>query len=356
MEKRLERVNQGLRAVGVRVTIKQKGNRLYLRATLPHKPHSGKRGNVPTDISLGVSANDEGLKLAIAEARRLGRLLDSRTFCWKEYLGESKSDMADVLAEFEEDYFSTAPRTPERERHYRHEFHSVFQKLPAITADAMIDLALTTPPCTRNRRRYCLALAKLATFVGIDPTKIRELGKGYTRAQLNPRNIPSDEYIWQIWQELPEKFQWTYGAIATYGLRPHEVYALDWDETPLLWVNRGKTGARIVTPLHPEWLYAIGDGEPPHTICKTNCAKGERISKAIGEKIPFNLYDLRHAWAIRAVRYGLDISLAAQQMGHSVKIHSEIYHYWIDKNIHLQAWEKLTRRSDRPIPPLVFKP
>ncbi|HAA32739.1 MAG TPA: integrase, partial [Cyanobacteria bacterium UBA8553] len=65
----------------------------------------------------------------------------------------------------------------------------------------------------------------------------------------------------------------------------------------------------------------------------------------------FRPYDLRHCWAIRSIHYGLDIPLAAQQMGHSATIHSQTYHAWLSYQHHQQAFERLLKRADRPLPP-----
>ncbi len=42
-------------------------------------------------------------------------------------------------------------------------------------------------------------------------------------------------------------------AIACYGLRSHEVFRLDLEDFPVVRVTQGKTGARFVYPLYPEW-------------------------------------------------------------------------------------------------------
>jgi len=60
---------------------------------------------------------------------------------------------------------------------------------------------------------------------------------------------------------------------------------------------------------------------------------------------------LRHRWAVRTLEYGLDISLAAQQMRHSVQVHSDIYHHWITEDVHRRAFNALMLRPDRPRPP-----
>ncbi|MGJ3254144.1 MAG: hypothetical protein ACFE0J_23875 [Elainellaceae cyanobacterium] len=66
---------------------------------------------------------------------------------------------------------------------------------------------------------------------------------------------------------------------------------------------------------------------------------------------PFSPKMLRHAWAVRSLRFKIDISIAAQQQGHSVEVHSKIYHRWITKQHHQEAFEKAMLQGDRPLPP-----
>ena len=343
----IDEANRRLRAAQIRVSIRARGNKLSLRATLPPKPSSTKLGDYQQDISLGVSANDAGLKLAIAEAKKLGVLLDSRKFDWQDYLGTAKpNNLKQTLEDFEEAYFRNTPRTLTTEYTYRKEYQAVFKRLTQISESAMLALIETKTPATRVRKRYGDALGKLANFVGMDGTKIRAMGRGYNRSQLNPRTIPTEAEVVEVGESLPDDLRWGYWAIAAYGLRPHEIYLLDFEEFPMTYVGRGKTNERVTFPFPPQWAEAIPkDGAPPPTICKGNAARGERITHAYRKHLPFNLYALRHAWAIRTIDYGLDISLAAQQMGHSVKVHSEIYHHWITKEIHLKAWQRLTAQQ-----------
>jgi integrase len=68
--------------------------------------------------------------------------------------------------------------------------------------------------------------------------------------------------------------------------------------------------------------------------------------------IPFTPYDLRHAWAIRSMEFGLALELAAQQMGHSMAIHSQTYHKWISDRHHREAFARIMQKPDRIKPPI----
>ena len=43
------------------------------------------------------------------------------------------------------------------------------------------------------------------------------------------------------------------------------------------------------------------------------------------------LYDLRHAWAIRSISKLPSTSMAAKCMGHDIAVHHRTYHRWIDQ-------------------------
>jgi len=50
-------------------------------------------------------------------------------------------------------------------------------------------------------------------------------------------------------------------------------------------------------------------------------------------KAAFQPYDLRHAWAVRAIHNPkISPSLAAKSMGHSLAVHSSVYQRWFDSH------------------------
>jgi len=50
--------------------------------------------------------------------------------------------------------------------------------------------------------------------------------------------------------------------------------------------------------------------------------------------------------------FGMDVGMAAAQMGHSVDLHCKLYHKWITKDQQMKAFQILMARSDRPVAPL----
>ncbi|MEG4251077.1 hypothetical protein [Microcoleus sp. Pol10D4] len=58
----------------------------------------------------------------------------------------------------------------------------------------------------------------------------------------------------------------------------------------------------------------------------------------------FCAYALRHAWAIRAMSFDLDATLAAKQMGHSLATHTQTYHLALNEREQQRAYDKLISR------------
>jgi integrase len=69
-------------------------------------------------------------------------------------------------------------------------------------------------------------------------------------------------------------------------------------------------------------------------------------------KIPLPAYALRHCWAIRAIQLNLPIAIAARMMGHSVEVHTQTYHRWMNDDQYRQSDDRVCRAPNRPTPPV----
>lgn len=354
---RISQANGRLRSAKVGITIEQRGDRLLLRGTFPPRPGSKKDGPHQQRISLRVKATPAGLKQAESEARKISALLDCKEFSWEPYLKEPAETIGQWVSQFEGEYFARRDRTPKTWKTWSGDYEQVFKRLPqdaAITADALRETILTTAPNTKSRKRYCLALGALARFAGVDFDAKAYRGD-YSAQKVQPRDLPSDEAIVQAWQAIPApEWRWVFGMIATYGLRPGEIFQLDIEAYTgtILAVTDGKTGRRLVWPLYPEWVRQFD-----LTAIQCPQVSGYELSNRVGQYfrrrgLP-RAYDLRHRWAVRALEFKLDVCLAAQQMGHSVRVHTEIYHHWITADTHQRAWEAAMNRENRPLPPVL---
>lgn len=251
-----------------------------------------------------------------------------------------------------------------RETTWQEEYWKVLQNLPLdkpLTADVLHQLVINTPVNSRTRVRVCMAVSVLARFARIDYNPQPYRGK-YSPKAVQPRQIPTDDLIFQWFSNIKNPgWRWFYGMIATYGLRPHEVFRLDLDrlrsgDRVVHIGDDTKTGFHRTWAFHPEWFddFKLGN------VCVPNINLN-RINRKLGEaadeyfrktaKLPFVLYDMRHAWAIRTTLYGIPDTLAAQQMGHSLDVHNKIYQRWVGREIHQSAYESAMNRPDRPRPP-----
>ncbi|MBF2014837.1 MAG: site-specific integrase [Rivularia sp. T60_A2020_040] len=373
IEEQLVDINARLKASKSKVSIKKVGNTLQLRATLPLKPgdiHKSGRNRKQYFISLGIPANLNGLKTAEEEAYELGKLIARKCFEWNDkYLGQ-KGDrqqvktFKQVLETLEYDYFSSRKRTIKSEHSFWHlskRYKQYFESDLPVTSEGIIKIIKNiTSPSSRDQ-----AIRVARVF-----SKIHGIEVDFSNLKLpvvpNDRYIPSDMEILEAFKKYKIKSgntkvrkdyrnSWqlhrlVFGLIATYGLRPREVFNqpdLEWflsdDNTDNIWKvhKSNKTGYREVLPFVPEWvelfelknaqtIYLLKDKisqinsfhELSHLV-QTNARWFRRILD-----LPFEPYDLRHACAIRAHIQGLPIKASADNLGHSVEMHTKVYQRW----------------------------
>lgn len=364
---RLSEANARLKAANVNVSIEMDGGKLRLRATLPPRQGDGK--SKQQRIPLNVTATQDGLKQAESEAHVVRRSLNMGCFNWGTYIKaelpkETPKSIGDWIEAFEIDYFQRRDRNQQSQTTWYGDYFQVFKRLPQtkpLSTDDLRRLILTTKPDTKTRKRYCMVLKALAKFAKLDFDP-RSLSGKYSPTQTQQRDIPEDVTIVEWYHKLENPtWKWVFGMLAAYGLRNHEIYRVNLSPlkkgNPVITVLKGKTGSRSVYPIYEEWFedFKLCEVKSPDAdLTRTNVGLGNNVTHYFArKKIPFSPYDLRHAWAIRAELFGLPVSLAAQQMGHSVDVHGETYHHWINNKHQQQAYDAIMGRSDRPKPPIM---
>ncbi|WP_373525074.1 site-specific integrase [Nostoc sp.] len=372
MDNALTKINDRLKLAQIGVVVQQLSNRLYLRATLPPKPNSPKTKPYQQRIALGIYASIEGYKRAEAEARLLGGLIACKNFKWEAYLKTpagvfpAVATIENLIQKFEKYYFETRDRNQQSETTWKIDYWRVFQKLPqteVLNLENILKVVTNTTPDTKTRKRTCMALSSLAKFASVELNLKPYKGK-YNPRSVTPRDLPTDLIIAKHFYQIEsESWRWVYGMLATYGLRNHEVFRLDLgaiasgDYVVSVGEN-SKTGSRRVWPCYPEWFEEFQLQKvslPKVDLNQANHALGHVVTVWFKRhSIPFAPYNLRHCWAIRALEFGLDISLAAQQMGHSAKVHSELYHHWISHKHHQRAFELMANKGERPQVPRIL--
>jgi integrase len=367
-----------LKEAKARVGLKVTGGSIQLQATLPPKPGSDKTKPHQQLVSLGIPANLDGLKTAEEEANELGRLLARKQFDWSEkYLGKKQEEtkvptIGELLDKFEIEYFKTHNKTLTSENTFRNYKHSIKK---GVGVDCLADLtevqnklANKTPSI---KRAATVALNVMLPLFGFDIKIKRE--KQYVVA---PRSIPSDTEIILGFLKYEEYFKtsqkgrkketidnwlvwrWIYGMIATFGVRPRELYVasdINWwispDNTSNTWrVNKDtKTGYREVVPFVPEWIDLFKLKNPSivqlvklyfqnkTTVQKINGGVNHNATWFRKCNLGFEPYDLRHACAIRAHLQGVPLKISADNLGHSIDQHTETYQKWIGLEVRLKA-------------------
>ncbi|MCS6781663.1 MAG: site-specific integrase [Gloeomargarita sp. SKYG98] len=267
--------------------------------------------------------------------------------------------MADWISRFEQDYFTRRGCTDKTQTTWKTDYLAVFKHLPGhlpLTSDLLEQAVKQTPPNTRTRRRWVQACQALANFAGLSSIDLKPLRGNYSHRSVGERELPTDEQIVITREQIKNPhWRWVYGVLAAYGLRPHEVFHLEWSDFPQLRVTDGKTGSRLVYPLYPEWAtqWCLDQEMLPPCSGATNRDLGQRVTQAFRRaNVPFTPYALRHCWAIRAIQFNLPIALAARMMGHSVEVHTQTYHRWITADLYQQEYNRVCRAPDRPTPPL----
>ncbi|MCX5937550.1 MAG: hypothetical protein NTW02_04945 [Cyanobium sp. LacPavin_0920_WC12_MAG_62_9] len=184
-------------------------------------------------------------------------------------------------------------------------------------------------------------LGKLAGIVALD-----ELDAIRTPYEPGERNLPKQEELLELLDRTRghQKYGWITAALVIYGCRPSEVFSLqpaaDGTAKVLSVKRKGKLPSwRTALALPPEWAKKFGvmDISKPWYITSPSqydSAEARRITQAWGcwlkaQAQGQQLYNLRHAWAVRSIHQGISASLAAKTMGQSLAVHHDTYHHWL---------------------------
>jgi integrase len=355
LESLIEAANKRLKAgrLGVAIYCPPGRGKLYLRGIFPPKPDSDRVEAFQQKLTLGLSANETGLKVAEAKAKEIGSLIAQGRFHWEDYLKADPAEHEQLTVRhwvvlMEREYFSSRARTLKTETTWATDYRSVYQHLDDMQVLSVDYLKLVilekTKPDTRQRVRYCMALSALGKLASHDVATLATLKGNYSSTKALPRELPTDEEIVNILATLscPAWVRWNFLMLACYGLRPHELYHLDISDLlkggeKVRVLSDTKTGSRVVWPIVPDGI-DIKELRDPHLASAATTSKRTRSNQELGRRIseafkrwgiPILPYDLRHAWAVRAIRRGLDVSAATRMMGHSLSIHNKTYQRWL---------------------------
>lgn len=288
---------------------------------------------------------------------------------------KEQNTLKKMLEIFEETYFLTNKKT--RQSIHTFKQHKQFL-LRAFNFKNTLDFKLLpkdikkaiklTKAGTATRLKTVSSLRLFCRLLNIE-YDFEGLVKGYKPA---PRVLPTDAEIKEGWQKIQiesaggnyrfrgngASWGWIFAVIATYGLRPHEILAIDYQKSfkppcyPLYInekiTNGSKTGSRIVFPIPLEWVDEFDIANPKINYIKNTHKNytenienfGDRLSERAKLKgIKFKTYDMRHRYAIRGHECGFPIDDLARWMGHTVAIHTRTYQKYLEEETHYIAYE-----------------
>jgi len=325
-----------------KVKIRQKGSRLYLRATLP--PKKGEGAWKQYEIKTGCPATDQGIKAAFGKAQRLESDLIFDRFNWADWMTQTeitlKNNCETAIAEYEKYFWETRPKNATTEDGYKTSYQRYFDYLPQdepLNLDTIRKTLILFDVDSYYRKHAYQAYKSLADLHKLDWPKEFSSLKGKWKAK--KRHVPSDTEIIKAIQKIDNKsWRWLTGILATYGLRPHELFQLDLSQFPIIATHEDtKTGSRKVWPVPSDWveLFDLGDRHWPNfklNGTETNRDLGSRVTRGFRPlKLGFSAYALRDAFAVRCAMRGVDSAIASRLMGHGIEIHYRHYHSYIDE-------------------------
>ena len=329
-------INDRLKATATPVRVRMNGSRLALRATLPKKRGDGE-GRRQYDIFLGIPANRDGLRRIEIEAQKLGGLMALGQFSWSLYLKPQDNPQERTIAQLVEEFKAEYLRSHKiQEATWKETWQRTFDRLPQneeLSEAVVLAVVLLTESHSRSRELACQRLQKLTRFAGL-AVDLKAYQGEYNERSTKPREIPADDLIVEWRDKIPNtSWQWVYGMLATFGIRPHEAFFCEFIDQYTLRILEGKTGGRITRAIMPEWAekWRLIEVDLPKVTGKSHRDFGQRVSHRFGKyAMPFVPYDLRHGFAIRgSIVKRLPVSVMAQMMGHSVGVHTRIYHAWL---------------------------
>ena len=383
LDPQIDQVNRRLKAARLGLLIERRGQKLSLRGSLPPRPGSHRLRPYQQRIPLAAPATKAGLKQTEQDAKVIAAQLIQKTFDWRPYLKNpggaplALADLSEKIQAFKQYFLTQRDSTAhpasvkttwdKAYAPYLRKLASIAEKNPRLNlTEAIYATVQSTRANSRSRQVCCTALAALADFLELElPTDLKTLWGTYGNRQIQARELPSDEQIIAAYDTIPNpSWRFVYGMMATYGLRNHEVFFCNYTalinsepEAVIEVLGTTKTGHHEVWPFYPEWVkrFNLQGGALPQIETDLNHTTLQRIGQQVTTQfrryaLPFSPYDLRHAWAVRTILFGLPDTVAARMMGHSVAIHNRTYHRWITRRDQSQAVQTALSRSQMTAP------
>ena len=358
-EQQLSLINQGLKAQRAGVSINRRGQGLALLSTLPSKTP----GKPPQQqrVPLSLKADPQGLARAHEKALQLAGEKAAGTFSWENWANAKQGSSVPIPAEdpkltvaqgceqLEADFWEGKIRTSAAVRTWQRieaELKRIGTPDAVLTPDLLLAIVKTTEAGSRTRLESCKVLKRLGKLVGFRKDELSEFDKLRTPYTPGEREVPGDAELFDTIRRLRDhkRWGWATAALAVYGCRPSETFSIkpaDNGTARCLTVKRKgeppewRTAMALPTELVDELQLqdvdrSLSYDSPSQYDSLEAKATQEKWGKWLGRQAEgLQLYDLRHAWAVRSIREAVPTGLAARCMGHDISVHTRTYHRWL---------------------------
>lgn len=376
----LEQVSSSLKAEGVKGTLELYKDCLYWRTTISINRDAPKRRRVPLELrgehQAGKAA--ERIRELVKEKEANGFI--SKPFFWSTSaeegpaaaVGSGSLTMAEAKKVFVENFWHGKSHSISGQMTLTrclNELNRVADQT-AVTLGVLEATIKSLPDNSRSRLECWKQYKRLARMLHLKP-EVGDLDQFFdrfaqsyeTKKEMRP---PNEDEALRILKTIrwDEEFGWLTAALIIYGCRPSEAFSL---------VPRGDgTAASVYTikqkekmpvlrtamALRPEWaaqfemtkverFYQWNLTSYDPSVAK---AQEDRWRKWFNKYFDLTLYDLRHSWAIRSIGMLGNPVLAAKCMGHSLTVHSNTYHRWMQEDEVERAVSKILRDNERAMP------
>ncbi|WP_338442274.1 hypothetical protein VZG28_04715 [Synechococcus elongatus IITB4] len=335
--------NDSLKADGCSLRIYDLQGRLYLRGQLPH-PRTGVMSR--QWYTLGLPSVPSRLREAKIKALSLSEDLRFGRFRWPEdrLTKEESVERVKGIQLVENAFF-------ERKKGKSSTWHQIYRahydqlrNHDYITMEILYRYCESKPADRRSRQTAITAIKFFAEVMNWPFSMERVRGADRLRP-VKERDLPSDSEIEAMWEATVDNKPWqlAIGLMATFGLRNHEVFTCDYarfcaSDEPFLLIKDGKTGQRRAYAFHHHWIdqFKLREGILPKVSGRDHVRIGGRVTQFFLRREYCSPYNLRHAYAVRMLVEQVPMEIAAAYMGHSVRVHTQVYQKWINE-LHLDV-------------------
>ena len=377
----LSALNAANRAKGIKLSIVRQGNALSVQGSWKGP---GEVKPKQRRLSLGLSADKRSdIREADRQAKAIWAAIkkdeDPRKAVTSKGQVKQKSKGAllvrTAVESFQQSYFQERKRTPSTERSFKRLLTELNRLPPSaeLSPELLVEtVKRRTEPDTRTRLECVMVFKRLAKHYDLEQAAELDLLRGnYASVGPRGRDIPGDEKLIEFLRLIrPSLYGWCTCAMAVFGVRPGEVPSLvladdgfasclttkqkrampatrDVMALPKSWVDELKLHD-VSIPGNNRWTKPEEYNSDVAWLFVTNWNqwwnRQPRYLEQARVLLPnYQNYDLRHAWALRAINMGISTNIAAKAMGHSEATHIKHYERWLNKDeLHL-AMQKIDR-------------